>query len=885
MHILDADNHSVNLNFLYMKKIILTILAALVAISVSAAPKNYTVSSPDGSLVATVSASGQLSWSLAKDGKTVLEPSLISMTLADGSVYGSAQKVQKVSRVSVDQTLANPLYKKSQVRDHYNEMTVDFKTFALVVRVFDEGAAYRFVSKSKTSFTVVSEQAEFTFPEDAKVTIPYVSQHTKTLESQLFNSFESYYDQCPISQLREDRLAFAPVNVKLSDFSVNITESDLRNYPGMFLYKGEAKGDGTIPVGPATAPNTIKGVWAPLPKDCHQAGHNMLQRIVDSRQDCIAKLSAGEATPWRIVAVAREEAQLLDSDIVWLLGTPSQGDFSWVKVGKVAWDWWNDWNITGVDFKAGVNNATYKYYIDFASAHGIEYVILDEGWSVNKKADLFQVIPEIDLQELVDYGKSKNVGIILWAGYWAFNRDMEKVCQEYSKMGVKGFKVDFLDHDDQEIVAFTDRAAKMCAKYKMMIDLHGMFKPAGLNRTWPNVIGFEGVKGLENMKWSKLSDFDCVTYDVQIPFIRQFAGPMDYTQGAMLNFNKANYRPSNSEPGSQGTRAHQLAMYTVFEAPFTMLCDSPSKYMKDEQCAKFIAGMPTCWDETKVLGGEIGKYCAIARRSGESWYIGVLNNWDERDLVLDLSFVGAEELTAWADGANVDRTASDYSVKTVTVPADGKLRVHLSSGGGWTGIAKGVKLASERNITKLPAPDMERQTVSFMQALQNRKSVREYSKQELSLQEISDLLWAAQGKNREDGRMTSPTARNRQEIRVYVFTKDGVSLYDHDNHSLVAVVDGDHRGLCAGPQAFVKQAPVCLLMVADFEKYGSEADHAKTMVFCDAGIVSENINLYCAAAGLCTVPRGIMNHEGLIKLLGLSSKQVPVLNNPVGYAK
>ncbi|MCQ2136954.1 MAG: glycoside hydrolase family 97 catalytic domain-containing protein, partial [Bacteroidales bacterium] len=494
-----------------MKRITLTIVVALIAIFASAASKNYVVTSPDGTLVASVSAGGKLSWSLTKDGKTVLEPSLISMTLADGSVYGAPQKVKKVVRSSVDQMLPNPLYKKSQVRENYNEMTLNFNDFALVVRVFDEGAAYRFVSKSKKDFTVVSEQAEFTFPEDAKVTVPYVSQHTGTLENQLFNSFESYYDQCRISGLREDRIAFAPVNVRLNDFSVNITESDLKNYPGMFLYKGVATGDGSMPVGPATVPNSLKGVWAPLPDKTYQAGHNMLQRLVESRQGCIAKLSAGEATPWRIVAVAREDAQLLDSDIVWLLGAPSQGDFSWVKVGKVAWDWWNDWNITGVDFKAGVNNDTYKYYIDFASAHGIEYVILDEGWAVNKEADLFQVIPEINLQELVDYGKSKNVGIILWAGYWAFNRDMEKVCREYSKMGVKGFKVDFLDHDDQDMVAFTSRAAQICAEYKMMIDLHGMFKPAGLNRTWPNVIGYEGVKGLENMKWSKMKDFDCVT--------------------------------------------------------------------------------------------------------------------------------------------------------------------------------------------------------------------------------------------------------------------------------------------------------------------------------------------------------------------------------------
>lgn len=671
-----------------MKKIILSLAAALLAICASAAAKSYNVSSPDGSLVATVNAGGQLSWSLAKDGKTVLEPSLISMKLSDGTVYGAPQKVQKVVRASVDRQLPNPFYKKSQVREAYNEMTVNFKTFSLVVRVFNEGAAYRFVSKSKTDFTVEAEQAEFTFPEDGQVTLSYVCQHTETLESQLFNSFENLYSTSAISAMRPDRIAFAPVNVKLSGCSVNITESDLRNYPGMYIYNGSFSGDGSLKVGRVTAENTLKGVWAPVPKETHQGGHNMLQRLVDSREDFIARASAGEAFPWRIVAVAKDEAQLLDSDLVWLLGAPSSGDYSWVRMGKVAWDWWNNWNITGVDFKAGVNNDTYKYYIDFASANGIEYVILDEGWAVNKKADLFQVVPEIDLQELVDYGASRNVGIILWAGYWAFERDLEKVCRDYSKMGVKGFKVDFFDHDDQDMVAFMERAAQMCAKYHMMIDLHGMFKPAGLHRTYPNVIGYEGVKGLENMKWNTLEEFDCVTYDCQLPFIRMFAGPMDYTQGAMLNFQKRDYRPSNSEPGSQGTRAHQLAMYTVFEAPFTMLCDSPSNYLKEQECTEFIAKMPTVWDETKVLCGKMGEYCAIARRSGSSWYIGVLNGWDARDMELDLSFIGAKQLTVWADGVNAEKNARDFSVKTVEIPSDGRLTIHLASGGGWTGIVR-----------------------------------------------------------------------------------------------------------------------------------------------------------------------------------------------------
>lgn len=671
-----------------MKKIFLTICAVFCALCASAAVKSYSVSSPDGSLTATVSAGGVLNWSLCKDGNAVLVNSPISMKLSDGTVWGAPQRVSKVVRRSVERMIPSPYYKKAEVKECYNEMSLNFNSWSLVVRVFDEGAAYRFVSGYKTAVTVAAEQAEFCFAEDGLLTVPYVKENCKTLEDQLFHSFECFYDKTTLNEMKADRLAFLPLNVKVNGYSVNITESDLRNYPGMYLAKGCSKGDGVIPVGRVTGLNTLKGVWAPHSKDFRIAGHNMLQRRVMSREDYIAKASAGESFPWRIVAVAADDVALLDSDIVWLLGEPATGDYSWVKMGKVAWDWWNDWNITGVDFKAGVNNATYKYYIDFAAANGIEYVILDEGWAVNLQADLFQVVPEIDLQELVDYGAAKGVGIILWAGYYAFDRDMEKVCSEYSKMGVKGFKVDFLDQDDQFMVDFTRRAAEMCAKYHMMLDLHGMFKPAGLNRTYPNVIGFEGVKGLENMKWETMQTFDCVTYDTQIPFIRMFAGPMDYTQGAMDNYIKKEYRPSNGNPGSQGTRAHQLAMYTVFEAPFTMLCDSPTKYMRENECTKFIAAMPTVWDETRALCGKMGEYCAIARRSGSTWYVGVLNNWDARDLELDLGFTGAMHLTAWGDGVNAAKNACDYSVRKVDIPGDGKIRIHLAPGGGWTGIIK-----------------------------------------------------------------------------------------------------------------------------------------------------------------------------------------------------
>ena len=336
-----------------------------------------------------------------------------------------------------------------------------------------------------------------------------------------------------------------------------------------------------------------------------------------------------------------------------------------------------------VDFKAGVNNATYKHYIDFASEYSIEYVILDEGWAVNKRADLLQVIPEINLPELAAYAKSKNVGLILWAGYYAFDRDMEAVCKHYSEMGIVGFKVDFMDRDDQPMVDFHRRAAEMGAKYKMMIDYHGTYKPTGLNRTFPNAINFEAVYGLEQMKWA--ANADQVTFDVIVPFIRQVAGPMDYTQGAMRNATRRNYKSVNSEAMSQGTRCRQLAEYIIFESPLNMLCDNPSNYRNEKECTEFIAAVPTVWDNTISLDGEIGKYVSIARQKGDAWYVGAMTNWSAREMVIDLSFLGEGNYKGevFKDGVNADRAARDYKKEIINIPANRKLPISMAPGGGY----------------------------------------------------------------------------------------------------------------------------------------------------------------------------------------------------------
>ena len=656
-----------------MHKLITTLAAALLAVTAFAAPKTYELKSPDGKLSVSVNAGEGIFYTLSHEGDLLLDKSQISMATVQGDLFGGVQPVKKVTRRSVSQTLPTVLYKKAQVKDEFNEMTLKFNKFSLVFRAYDEGMAYRFVSHLTGAYEVEHEFANFNFAEDWNMWAAYVCQHTQTLESQYYNSFENRYEYTPLSAWNKDRLAFLPLMVDgPKGKKIVVTESDLMNYPGMYLYNSDADA-------------VLEARFAPYPKEVKQGGHNNLQMEVQSREPYIAKYEGAVEFPWRIVAVSENDVQMADNDLVYRLATPAADmDWSWVKPGKVAWDWWNDWNLYGVDFRAGINNETYKYYIDFASEHGVEYVILDEGWAVNKKADLFQVVPEIDLEMLAKYASERNVGLILWAGYWAFERDMEKVCEHYSKMGIKGFKVDFMDRDDQVMVDFHRRAAEMAAKYGMMLDFHGTYKPTGLHRTYPNVVNYEGVHGLEQMKWSAAS-VDQVTYDVTVPYIRMMAGPMDYTQGAMRNATRKNYHPVNSEAMSQGTRCRQLAEYVIFDSPLNMLCDSPSNYMKEKECTDFIATVPEVWDETLGLDGKVGENITMARRYGSDWYVGAMTDWSARELTIDLSFLpeGSYVVELYRDGVNADRAACDYKKEVIDLPADRKITVKMAPGGGW----------------------------------------------------------------------------------------------------------------------------------------------------------------------------------------------------------
>lgn len=651
-------------------------LCCLFALEVHA-QKTFDLVSPDGTLNTTVSISDKLTYDIRCNGNLILSPSSLSMTLDDGTVWGKQPRLLRASRKTVDEKVPSPFYRQSEMRNHYNALTLEFKKgWSVEFRAYNDGIVYRFTSYIDKPFNIMNEEVAYTFPENFKVNASYVVPRIKdgSLESQFYNSFENTYTTTTISELDKNRLMFLPLVVEANDgVKVCITESDLESFPGLYLSTGKEER------------NTLNGIHPAYPKKSVQGGHNMLQMIVKEREAYIAKVSGKRAFPWRMAIIAKQDKELVESNLSYLLATPScLEDISWIKPGKVAWEWWNDWNLDGVAFKTGVNTETYKAYIDYAASNHVEYVILDEGWAVNLKADLMQIVPELDLKGLIDYAKSKNVGIILWAGYYAFERDMENVCRHYAEMGVKGFKVDFMDRNDQEMVDFNYRAAQTCAKYKLLLDLHGMYKPSGLNRTYPNVLNFEGVHGLENMKWSS-KNVDQVKYDVMIPFIRQVAGPIDYTQGTMRNAVKESYYPCYSEPMSQGTRCRQLALYVIFESPLNMLCDTPSNYEREAECSNFITRIPTVWDETRVLDGKLGEYIITARRKGNIWYVGGITNWQERDVELDFSFLGEQVFcgTLFKDGVNAHRVGRDYCCETINVDRKTNLKIHLAPGGGF----------------------------------------------------------------------------------------------------------------------------------------------------------------------------------------------------------
>ncbi|HPG41855.1 MAG TPA: glycoside hydrolase family 97 protein [bacterium] len=655
-----------------LKKIGLLMLVMFLCVSVLPAQKQqaFELKSPDGSITLQITAGEKLLWSLQFKGQQIIEPSVISMQLQNGEILGEKVKVASVKTANINSQFNALFYKRAVVQDVCNQLTLNCtKDWGVIFRVYNDASAYRFFTKRKGEIIIKNEEANFNFSADHKAFIPIQWDYR---DGQKFNtSFESLYREIPLSQFPRDSVAFLPLLVDAGPCKVEIIEADLEDYPGLNMDLN-ATGKG------------LKGVFAPYPLESQPKQWHWLNFIPTQRADYIAKTTGSRSFPWRAVIIADQDTDLLNCDIVQKLASPCRlTDVSWIKPGQVAWDWWNDWNISHVDFKAGINTETYKYFIDFAAANNIPYILLDAGWT--KDGDLTQCIPVLNLKELVAYGEQKNVGLVLWALWYHILTQKDKAFPWFEQMGIKGLKIDFIDRDDQLAVASTFEIAQLAAQHHLMVDYHGVFKPAGIQRTYPNVVGNEGVKGMENVKWA---NEDVPRYDVTLPFIRNVAGPMDYTPGAMRNANRANFRPINSMPMSQGTRCHQLAMYVVYEVPLQMLSDNPTVYMQEQECTNFITKIPVMYDETVPLDGQVAEYVAIARKKGETWYIGAMSNWTPRDLTLDCSFLGAGEYTAaiFQDGVNADRDATDYKKVTRKLSAADKLTIHLAPGGGWAAI-------------------------------------------------------------------------------------------------------------------------------------------------------------------------------------------------------
>ena len=665
-----------------VKKTILS-LCCLMAMSVSAA--NYEVNSPNGKVKVTVTAEETVQWQVTYDGKTVLMPSEINIQLQQGNKTLSLGKIGRVTKKQIRSNFENAFYRKQTIRDDYGLLLMQTnQKMAIEVRAYDDGAAYRLISGHTKPTLVKSETAEYRFEADYQAFIPYVNDNRGG--ERYCYSFESYYDEQPLSAMFADSLAITPLAVCLPQgMKAIVMDAGVENYPGMMLVKGQG--------------NSLAAEFAPYPLEQEIGGYDRLNLVPTKRADYIAKLNGRQSLPWRAVVITERDADILNCDMAQRLAPVCRiSDTSWIRPGKVAWDWWNNTNITGINFLSGMNTDTYLYYIDFAAKNRLEYIIIDEGWS-GKESLTGGLNPDIDLQRLITHGQEKGVGIILWSSWRNLIGsnplgDMtmtDAVMKHYAEMGIKGFKVDFFDRDDQQVIASAYQLAECAARHHLILDYHGL-KPFGIQRAYPNIFNFEGVKGLENSKWEpRVGDkplHDQPHYDVTIPYLRMLAGPMDYTPGAMTNAMKDNFFGNNDHPMSQGTRVHQMAMYTTFEAPLQMLADSPTKYMQNQECTDFIAQIPTTFDETIALDGKLGAYTLIARRKGTIWYVAAMTDWRPRDLTVDLSFLSPEQHEAdiFADGTNATKEATDYQHHHQKVSTTSRFNIHLSSGGGWTAI-------------------------------------------------------------------------------------------------------------------------------------------------------------------------------------------------------
>lgn len=646
-----------------MKKTV-SLIFALLAVVFTARARDFSLSSPSGDIKAKVSVSSRIYWSVEYKGEQILEDSQISMTLADGTVLGEGYLRPKAFRHGENNVLTDLVPTKNrQITDKYNELRLRFgKDWSVVFRAYDNGVAYRFETFFDGRVEIKDEVSEWNFVSDNEVY--WVGEKNPDY----ITHCEANFQQMPLSKVGTDTYSYLPLSFKTPlRTRVVITEADLLDYPNLFL---RSSGEKSLA---AEFPHVIDKYVMRTDRDV----------TITGLADVIARTEGTRTFPWRILTIGTDR-DLIENTLPWQLSSKEvPGDYSWLKPGKISWEWWAALNVYGVDFKAGVNTDTYKYYVDFAAAYGLPYILMDEGWS---KSTLNIVEPkeDLDLQEIISYAKSKGVNVVLWALWTPFAQEgVEKILDVYQKWGVAGIKVDFMQMQDQNMVNLYEKIASEACDRHILVDFHGAFKPAGLQRKYPNAMTFEGVYGMEHDKCSYDISPD---HDLKLPFTRMVAGPMDYTPGAVNNATRDDFAIRWNHPMSQGTRSHQAALFVVFESPLTMLCDSPSNYYKVPDYTAFIAAIPTVWEKTLCQEASAGEYVLLSRQTGDGrWYSAALNNWTARTLTLDTSFLekGDWQVTIHRDGVNADIWAEDYVIETKTITAGDSIDITLANGGGW----------------------------------------------------------------------------------------------------------------------------------------------------------------------------------------------------------
>lgn len=570
----------------------------------------------------------------------------------------------KVSKPKLIHEKVTPViaFKKKLIEQDYNQLYLSFGKTKVEFRAYNDGLTYRFITNQEKEVEV-NEVFNITFYEETEMWASPLKGYA--------TSFEIPYQKMKVDSLNAENNTYMPLLLENGNKNkILITESDIEDYPHMFFKKGKDA--------------QLISTFPKYPLEVELIGDR--QSKVTKTADYIALTNGKRTFPWRIMIITEEDEALVASNLAFTLGHENViENTDWIEPGRVSWEWWNYTNLYDVDFKAGFNTKSYKYYIDFAAHYGLEYIILDEGWSFSTK-DLSKPNPDLDLFELIKYGKEKNVGIILWATWKTLDEQLF-VLDNFQQWGIKGIKVDFMDRADQLMVDFYDKIARLSAERELLVDFHGSFKPAGLHRKYPNVVSYEGVHGLENDKWT-----DTVTpeHDVTLPFIRMVCGPMDYTPGAMRNYHQEEFKPNWKRPASQGSRAHQVALFVVYESGIQMLADSPSNYYKETETTEFLSQIPVTWDDTKVLKAKVGEYIVIARKHNNQWYIGGLTNNKARELTVDLGFLGEGSFNAtlFKDGMNADNFAEDYEIENQKVDNTTTLKINMTKGGGFAAIIK-----------------------------------------------------------------------------------------------------------------------------------------------------------------------------------------------------